>query len=39
VFSTVIERLPMIRLIKEEAVWDREKPNSRMLKTLPVSLS
>jgi cytochrome P450 len=39
VFSTVIERLPMIRLINEEAVWDREKPNSRMLKTLPVSLS
>ncbi len=36
VFSTVIERLPNIRLVEENPKWDLQKPNSRMLKTLPV---
>ena len=36
VFSTVIERLPNIRLVEENPNWDLQKPNSRMLKTLPV---
>ncbi len=37
VFSTVIERLPNIRLVEENPKWDLQKPNSRMLKTLPVA--
>lgn len=36
VFSTVTERLPDIRLVDEKPNWDLQKPNSRMLKTLPV---
>jgi cytochrome P450 len=36
VFSTVMECLPRIRLLEEKPNWDRQKPNSRMLKTLPV---
>jgi cytochrome P450 len=36
VFSTVMERLPGISLINERPDWDLQKPNSRMLKTLPV---
>jgi cytochrome P450 len=36
VFSTVIERLPNIRLVEATPNWDLQKPNSRMLKTLPV---
>jgi len=36
VFSTVIERLPALRLVDNEPEWDLQKPNSRMLKTLPV---
>ena len=36
VFSTVMARLPKIRLVDEKPDWDLQKPNSRMLKTLPV---
>ena len=36
VFTAIIERLPNIRLVNENAVWDRHKPNSRMLHALPV---
>jgi len=36
VFKAIMERLPNIRLASEKAVWDRHKPNSRMLHTLPV---
>ena len=36
VFSTVMARLPKIRLVEEKPDWDLQKPNSRMLKTLPV---
>jgi hypothetical protein len=36
VFSTVMQRLPNIRLVDEKPTWDLQKPNSRMLKTLPV---
>ena len=36
VFSTLMKRLPNIRLVDEKANWDLQKPNSRMLKTLPV---
>jgi hypothetical protein len=36
VFSTVMERLPEIRLVGEKPDWDLQKPNSRMLKALPV---
>jgi len=36
VFTAIFERLPNIRLASEKAVWDRHKPNSRMLHTLPV---
>ena len=38
VFSTVIARLPAIRLVDERPNWDLQKPNSRMLKTLHVLL-
>jgi cytochrome P450 len=36
VFKTVLNRLPDIRLVNEEPTWDLTKPNSRMLKALPV---
>ena len=36
IFSTVMKRLPKIRLADEKPDWDLQKPNSRMLKTLPV---
>lgn len=36
VFKAILERLPNIQLASEKAVWDRHKPNSRMLHTLPV---
>jgi cytochrome P450 len=36
VFSTLIQRLPNIRMVEEKPNWDLQKPNSRMLKTLPV---
>ncbi len=36
VFSTLIKRLPNIRLVDERPDWDIYKPNSRMLKALPV---
>jgi len=35
VFSTVMARLPKLRLVEEKPDWDLHKPNSRMLKTLP----
>ena len=37
VFKTVIDRLPNIQLVDDKPAWDLTKPNSRMLKTLPVS--
>jgi cytochrome P450 len=37
VFKAVMERLPHLQLSSEKAVWDRHKPNSRMLATLPVT--
>ena len=36
VFSTLMARLPGIRLVDERPHWDLQKPNSRMLKTLHV---
>lgn len=36
VFRLIMERLPNIRLVSEKPVWDRHKPNSRMLQALPV---
>jgi hypothetical protein len=36
VFSTVMARLPGIRLVDEKPHWDLQKPNSRMIKTLEV---
>jgi hypothetical protein len=36
VFSTVMERLPAIRLVEDKPNWDLQKPSTRMLKTLPV---
>jgi hypothetical protein len=36
VFTTVMDRLPGLRLVDDEPNWDMEKPNSRMLKSLPV---
>jgi len=36
VFSTMMRRLPKIRLAEVRPDWDLQKPNSRMLKTLPV---
>jgi len=38
VFSTVMERLPGISLAEDKPDWDLQKPNSRMLKTLPVTV-
>jgi hypothetical protein len=37
VFSTVMERLPRLRLVDDKPNWDIDKANSRMLKSLPVS--
>lgn len=37
VFKAIIERLPDICLVSENASWDRHKPNSRMLDALPVA--
>ncbi len=37
VFGTVLDRAPTVRLVKDHADWDLSKPNSRMLKTLPVA--
>jgi len=36
VFSTLMTRLPEIRLVDEEPHWDLQKPNSRMMKTMDV---
>jgi cytochrome P450 len=36
VFSTLMARLPEIRLVEEKPHWDLQKPNSRMMKTLHV---
>jgi hypothetical protein len=36
VFLTVMDRLPRLRLVEDKPNWDMEKPNSRMLKSLPV---
>ncbi len=36
VFKAIQDRLPDIRLASDKPVWDRHKPNSRMLQTLPV---
>ncbi len=36
VFTAIMKRLPNIRLVSDKPVWDRHKPNSRMLHTLPV---
>ena len=36
VFRTLMERLPRIDLIEGKPDWDLEKPNSRMLRRLPV---
>jgi cytochrome P450 len=36
VFSTLLARLPHARLVDEKPDWDIHKPNSRMLKTLPI---
>ena len=36
VFKAIMERLPNIRLVSQKASWDRNKPNSRMIHTLPV---
>jgi pimeloyl-[acyl-carrier protein] synthase len=37
VFGTLLERAPAMHLVNDEPVWDVNKANSRMLKTLPVS--
>jgi pimeloyl-[acyl-carrier protein] synthase len=37
VFKAIMERLPNIRLVSDKPVWDRHKPNSRMLHTLHVT--
>ncbi len=36
VFTTVMERMPGMRLATDKPEWDLQKPNSRMLKELPV---
>ncbi len=38
VFSAVMRRLPNLRMVEEKPHWDLHKPNSRMLKTLPVQI-
>lgn len=37
VFKAIMERLPNIQLVSDKPVWDRQKPNSRMLHTLEVT--
>jgi pimeloyl-[acyl-carrier protein] synthase len=37
VFKAIMERLPDIRLVSDKPIWDRHKPNSRMLHTLQVT--
>lgn len=37
VFKAILERLPNIQLVDARPIWDRHKPNSRMLHTLPVT--
>jgi pimeloyl-[acyl-carrier protein] synthase len=36
VFRTIMDRLPNLRLVDDKPDWDLQKPNSRMLRTLPV---
>jgi hypothetical protein len=36
VFTTVMNRLPGLGLVEDKPIWDLEKLNSRMLKSLPV---
>jgi cytochrome P450 len=36
VFQTIIQRLPGLPPVKEQPDWELRKPNSRMLRTLPV---
>jgi cytochrome P450 len=36
VFQSILKRLPNIRLVNAEPEWDLAKPNSRVLKVLPV---
>jgi hypothetical protein len=36
VFGTLMERAPGLKLVSDTPAWDVTKPNSRMLKTLPV---
>ena len=36
VFKAVIKRLPNISLVSDKPIWDRHKPNSRMLQSLQV---
>lgn len=38
VFQTVLERLPQMRLVEHVADWDTAKANSRVLRSLPVSI-
>jgi pimeloyl-[acyl-carrier protein] synthase len=38
VFQSVLERLPQIRLVEHVADWDAAKANSRVLRSLPVSI-
>jgi hypothetical protein len=37
VFSTILQRLPSIRLVEPEPQWDTSKANSRVLRKLPVT--
>lgn len=36
VFQTMMQRVPGLRLVDEQPDWDLNKPNSRMLRALPV---
>jgi cytochrome P450 len=36
VFGTLMQRAPELKLVSDTPAWDVTKPNSRMLKTLPV---
>jgi cytochrome P450 len=38
VFHSVLERLPQMRLVEHVADWDTAKANSRVLRSLPVSI-
>ncbi len=37
VFSTLLQRMPELRLVDEKPEWEMHKPAARMLKTLPVA--